>query len=198
METSILFPTDHDVLSESDREGMHPFSAFHSDTFRRRDLAIIVAAADSDGAIGIKGDMIWHLPADLRHFKTLTMGHAVIMGRLTWESLPKGALPGRRNIIVSRDPDFSAEGAESAGSLEAAVALCENDPMPFIIGGGQIYQMAMPFASHLYLTRIMAEAPEADTFFPMPSEEEWKLVEESEPEVSKEGVEYKFQTYKRR
>lgn len=125
------------------------------------------------------------------------MGHAVIMGRLTWESLPKGALPGRRNIIVSRDPDYSAPGAETAPSLREAIAMCDNDPMPFVIGGGQIYREAMQFASHLLLTRIFAEAPEADTFFPMPTPEEWRLTEESETQCSKDGVEYRFQTYRR-
>lgn len=197
METSIVFPADNETLRGRDRGGLHPFSAFNSDTLRRRDLAVIVAAADRDGAIGRHGDMIWHLPADLRHFKTATMGHAVIMGRLTWESLPKGALPGRRNIIVSRDPDYSAAGAETAASLREAIAMCDNDPMPFIIGGGQIYREALPLASHLFLTRIFAEAPDADTFFPMPEADEWKLTEESDMQTSKEGVEYRFETYRR-
>lgn len=197
METTILFPADHDAISESDRGGLHPFSAFNSDTYRRRQLALIVAAADKDGAIGRDGGMIWHIPADLRHFKNLTMGHAIIMGRLTWESLPKGALPGRRNIIISRDPDFSAVGAETVGSLEEAVALCDNDTMPFVIGGGQIYRLALPYASHLFLTRIMADPGEADTFFPMP-DADWRLVEESDLESTPAGVEYKFQTYRRR
>lgn len=198
METTILFPADHDSVSESDRGGQHPFSAFNSDTLRSRDLAIIVAAADVDGAIGVGGGMIWHLPADLRHFRDLTMGHAVIMGRLTWESLPKGALPGRRNIVISRNPVFSAPGAEVVSSLEEAIALCADDSLPFIIGGGHIYRMALPLASHLYLTRIMAPAPEADTFFPLPDSKEWRLEEESPSEFSKDGVEYKFQTFRRR
>lgn len=198
METSILFPADNETLRERDRGGLHPFSAFNSDTFRRRELAVIVAAADTDGAIGIKGEMIWHLPADLRHFKTLTMGHAVIMGRRTWESLPKGALPGRRNIVVSRNPEFSAPGAETVASLEEAVASCDNDSLPFIIGGGEIYRRAMPMASILYLTRIMAGAPKADTFFPMPDSSEWNLTEESETMTSAEGVPFVFQTYRRR
>lgn len=198
METSIVFPADHETLRHKEQAGLHPFSAFNSNTFRMRPLAVIVAAADRDGAIGRSGGMIWHLPADLRHFKTLTMGHAVIMGRRTWESLPKGALPGRRNIVVTRDSSYPLPGAERAASLEEAVALCDNDPLPFIIGGGEIYRQSMPIATRLYLTRIMAEATDSDTFFPMPSEKEWSLTEESPVEKTAEGIEYKFQTYTRR
>ena len=195
METSILFPADHETLRGQDRGGLHPFSAFNSDTHRRRPLAVIVAAADTDGAIGVGGDMIWHIPADLRHFKSLTMGHAVIMGRRTWESLPKGALPGRRNIVVTRNSNYAAPGAEIVASLEEAIAICDNDPLPFIIGGGTVYSQAMLLASVLYLTRIMEIAPDADTFFPMPDPRQWTLVEDGDTLSTDKGIRFKFQTY---
>lgn len=137
-------------------------------------LSMIVAAG-SRGEIGRQGAMIWHLPADLRHFKRITAGSPLIMGRKTWESLPRRPLPGRLNIIVSRQPEYSAPGALTAGTLEAAVALARQhtDGEIFIIGGGEIYRRAYPLASRIYLTAIGAEAPDADTFFPLPSPDEW-------------------------
>lgn len=198
METSILFPSGPDSLSEQDRGGLHPFSVFNSETGRRRPLAMIVAIA-ADGAIGRGGDLLWHLPADLKHFKQLTLGHPVIMGRLTWESLPKGALPGRRNIVVTTDAAYDAPGAETALSLADAVARCQPTPTPFILGGGRIYSQALPMATELHVTRILAEAPDADTFFPEIPDGEWSLTEESDIMTDeRSGLQYRFQTYLRK
>lgn len=164
---------------------------------RRKPLAIIVAIG-KDRAIGKNGDMIWHISADLKRFRKITMGHAVIMGRKTWESLPGGALPGRRNIVVTRDRSFSAEGAETAGSPEEAINLCSDDNMPFIIGGAEIYRQTLPMATRLYLTEIYGECAEADARFPEISGDEWRVVRESEEEVTPKGLRYRFTDFERK
>ena len=195
METSILFPSDPDKISEKDILQLHPFSTFNSRTSRLKELWAIVAANPS-GAIGRKGDLPWHLPEDLRHFKELTMGHPVIMGRKTWESLPKRPLPGRRNIVVSRNPEYKAEGAEVFPSVEEAVAACRE--IPFIIGGEAVYRAAIPFCTRLYLTEVGHEVDDADAFFPPLSGNEWDVLEESEAMTSKTGLKYRFVTKVRR
>lgn len=127
----------------------------------------IIVAIDRNRAIGNAGDQLFYIREDLRHFKELTLGHPVIMGRKTFEALPRGPLPGRRNIVITRNADFRPDGAETAPSLEAAIALCaDNTDEAFIIGGSQIYTLAMPLATDLYITEIDAAAPAADTFFP--------------------------------
>ncbi|MDE7110629.1 MAG: dihydrofolate reductase [Muribaculaceae bacterium] len=125
----------------------------------------IIVAVDRNHAIGRAGDQLFYIKEDLRHFKELTIGHPIIMGRKTFEALPRGPLPGRRNIVVSRNTDFRADGVETAPSLEAAIAMCDGSDEVFIIGGAQIYGLALPLATDLYVTEIDAEAP-ADTFFP--------------------------------
>lgn len=128
-------------------------------------IAIIVAV-DRNWAIGNRGDQLFYIREDLRHFKELTLGHPIIMGRKTFEALPRGPLPGRRNIVITRQPDYRPEGAEVAASLEDAIALCAAEGEAFIIGGAQVYCQALPLATDLYLTQIDAAAPEADTHFP--------------------------------
>lgn len=130
-----------------------------------RNLSII-AAIDRNNAIGRNGQLLCHLPADLKHFKELTSGHTIIMGRVTFDSLPKGALPNRRNIVVTRNPNFKAEGVETALSVEDALWMSRDDSEVFVIGGGQIYRETLPLSTHLYLTRIDASFSDADTFFP--------------------------------
>lgn len=139
-------------------------------------LTIIVAVA-RNGAIGRNGDLAFYISDDLRHFKSLTMGHPIIMGRRTFESLPKGALPGRRNIVVTRNADFAAPNVETAPSLQAAIDLVGDVDQAFIIGGGSIYQQAMPLASRLEITHIEADAIDADTFFPAIDSANWQLIE---------------------
>ena len=127
----------------------------------------IIVAIDRRGAIGRKGDLLYHISADLRRFKALTSGQTVIMGRRTFESLPKGALPNRRNIVVTRQTGYTAPGIETAHSLDAALAMAaEGTGDTFVIGGAEVYRQALPRARELYLTVIDAETPDADTFFP--------------------------------
>ena len=126
------------------------------------DITIIVAAT-RDMAIGNRGDLLYHISDDLKRFKSLTMGHPIIMGRKTFESFPKGALPGRRNIVVTRNISYTAPGIETASSVDDAVKMCEGAERAFIIGGGEIYRQALPVADCIELTLIDAERPDADT-----------------------------------
>ncbi|MEJ2383961.1 MAG: dihydrofolate reductase [Xanthomonadales bacterium] len=134
----------------------------------------LVAAMGRNRAIGHDGALPWHLPRELKHFRDTTMGHPIVMGRLTWLSIGR-ALPGRQNIVVSRDPAFSAPGCAVAGSLEEAVALAQ-DVEVMIIGGGQLYAAAMPAADRMVLTQVDC-APEADTWFPEWDEADWYAVD---------------------
>lgn len=139
-------------------------------------LSIIVAVA-GNGVIGCAGRMPWHISEDLRRFKRITSGHPVVMGRKTFESLGNKPLPGRTNIVVTRNADFTVpEGVVRVSSLEEALSeFRDTDEEVFIIGGGQIYRQAMPMADKLYLTRIEA-SPEGDTHFPEIAADEWRMV----------------------
>lgn len=162
------------------------------------EVAIIVALG-SDRAIGRGGDLIWRLPGDLPRFKRLTTGHTVIMGRRTWLSLPRRPLPGRRNIVVSRDPQFSPEGAMRAASPEEALRACAGEELIFIIGGGQLYDATLPLASRLYLTEVDAPCPDADTHFPAFCRDDWALTAQSEDmDAEEEGVRFRFTDLRRR
>lgn len=138
----------------------------------KQNLSAIVAIAQNN-AIGKNGDLLCYLPADLKHFKNITMGHTIIMGRRTWDSLPKGALPGRKNVVITRNTDFVAQGAEVYHSLEEALAATATDERRFIIGGGMLYREAFPLTTTLHLTLIHAAFPDADTFFPQFDMAEW-------------------------
>jgi dihydrofolate reductase len=118
-------------------------------------LSLIVAVA-RNGVIGRGGKLPWHLPDELAHFKRTTLGHPVIMGRRTWESLPR-ALPGRRNLVVTRSRGYRAEGAEVFDSLDTALAACEPGSDPIVIGGAELYAAALPRAQRIYLTRVHAD-----------------------------------------
>lgn len=158
----------------------------------------IIAAVGRDGAIGRRGDLIYHISADLRRFKALTTGHTVIMGRRTFESLPKGALPDRCNIVITRTQGYTAPGIEVADSLEQALAMAGGDDA-FIIGGGTVYRAALPLADRLELTAIDADTPDADTFFPPVSESDWTLQSETDPDTDpRSGVTYTFRTLHKR
>lgn len=197
MEINRVFPFDKDIPDIRDTVGIHPFSTFNSSTGRRREVRAIVAMG-LDNEIGFRGDMPWHIPEDLRHFKQLTTGHPVIMGRSTWLSLPRRPLPGRRNIVLSRDPDFKAEGAETATSVREAIAACDASEIPYIIGGGEIYAAAMPFITRIDVTRIDARFGNADTFFPEISEKDWILTDMTDPVRSSCGLSFRFETYESR
>lgn len=162
----------------------------------------LIWAEARDGAIGRAGGMPWHLPEDLAHFKATTMGEPVIMGRRTWDSLPERfrPLPGRENVVVTRDPAFIAGGARVAGSLDEALrgGTEQNggDSTAWVIGGGELFQLAMPLATDLVVTRIALEVDGADTFAPAIGPE-WTLVDSGEPLVSKTGLGYRFERYRR-
>lgn len=134
-------------------------------------LSIIVAIA-SDGAIGRANDLLWHLPADLKRFKELTTGHTILMGRKTFESLPRGPLPNRRNIIISRSLP-AQPGAEVYPTIQQAMEACASDEEVFIIGGGEIYRQLLPDTERIYLTRVQASFPDAEVFFPELDPTEW-------------------------
>jgi dihydrofolate reductase len=138
----------------------------------KRDLELVVAA-DLNNAIGVAGKLPWHLPEDLRHFKSLTLNHAVIMGRKTYDAIGK-ALPKRRNIIITRDTTWTATACEHASSPEAALNLCKANERIFIIGGGEIYALFLPMATTIHLTRVATRVNNADAFFP-PLDDRWQL-----------------------
>lgn len=144
-------------------------------------LSLIVARAQN-GVIGKDGDMPWRLSEDLKRFKSLTAGKPIIMGRATWESLPRKPLPKRPNVVISRNTQFSAPGAWLASDLSVALAYGEAMAVQkdceefFVIGGARLYADALPFAKHLYLTEVLAEI-DGDTFFPEINETEWQEVE---------------------
>lgn len=149
-------------------------------------IAIICALAQNR-AIGHKGDLLYHLRADLRRFKELTTGHTIIMGRRTFESLPKGALPNRRNIVLTRQSDYSAPGIEVFPSLQEALQAVNPKEQAFIIGGASVYAEALPLADRLYLTHIHATPAEADVFFPEIAEAEWQLIQEEHHEADEQN-----------
>jgi dihydrofolate reductase len=127
---------------------------------------VLVLAVARNGALGKGGKVPWHIPEDLKHFKAMTMGHAILMGRKTHEET-KRPLPGRRNIVITRQPEYSAPGCEVVGSLEEAITLARTtDPEPRVIGGAEIYRLALPIATRISLTEIDRDV-EADTFFPL-------------------------------
>ncbi|MDD2342979.1 MAG: type 3 dihydrofolate reductase [Tolumonas sp.] len=159
-------------------------------------ISLIVAMAENR-VIGRGNQMPWHLPADLRHFKSVTLGKPVIMGRKTFESIGR-PLPGRRNVVISRSADWQAEGVESVNSLDAALALVQGVTEVMIIGGGQLYSEALPLAQRLYLTHIELPVTDADTWFPDYSQYQWQLrAEELHDPDEKNPYHYRFETLDR-
>lgn len=134
----------------------------------------IIVAIDENNAIGHNNQMLVHLPDDLKYFKKVTQGHAVIMGRKTFESLPKGALPNRRNIVITRNNDLQFEGCEMAKSLEEALELVKDDDNAFIIGGGEVYKQSINNAHTLYITQIHHKFENTSIFFPKIDNAIWK------------------------
>jgi dihydrofolate reductase len=137
-------------------------------------ISIIVAIAENM-AIGKNNDLLWHIPADLKRFKQITSGHPVIMGKRTWESLPRRPLPNRRNIVITDNPGEQIEGCEMAYSIEEAIALCNPEEENFIIGGASVYRQFLPHAYRLYLT-FVHKSFEADVFFPEIDFSQWKSI----------------------
>jgi len=157
-------------------------------------LSIIVAVAH-DRVIGVNNTLPWHLPEDLKRFRALTMGHHIIMGRKTYDSLGR-LLPGRTTVIVTRNEGYQVEGALVANSLEAAIALCKDDDEVFLIGGAELYQAGLKLAHKLYITEIELDVV-GDAFFPALVSAEWTEVAR-EAHISEKGLNFNYVTYARK
>ena len=154
----------------------------------------LVAAVASNRIIGANGGLPWRLPEDMRFFRKVTVGHPVIMGRRTWESL-KGPLPERENIVVTRTAGYDAPGAAVASSLDAALALCAGEPLAFVIGGSRLFEEALPLAAGLILTEIHRDFP-GDTWFPQFERARWREAKR-EAHTAADGMRFDFVTYER-
>jgi dihydrofolate reductase len=154
----------------------------------------LVAAVASNGIIGANGRLPWDLPEDLKHFKRVTLGHPVIMGRSTWESL-KGALPGRKNIVVTRTPGYGTPGASVAASLQSALALCADAPKAMVIGGSQLFAESLPIAAGLELTEIHRDFT-GDTWFPEYDRAAWKEIKR-EAHTAGDGMRFDYVVYEK-
>jgi dihydrofolate reductase len=156
----------------------------------------LIAAVANNNVIGKDNQLIWHLPADLKHFKRITMGHVVVMGRKTYESMMK-PLPGRVNVIITRNENYHVEGVIIATSLNAALKDMNVEEV-FIIGGGEIFKQGMALANKIYLTQIHADF-EGDTFFPEINPHEWIIIqEEKHLKDEKNHYDYTYITYQRK
>lgn len=161
----------------------------------RRPPLVLLAAVARDGGLGRAGALLFRIPEDLKRFKALTLGHPVVMGRKTWQSIGR-PLPGRRNLVVSRDPAFAAAGAEAVPSLAAALEATRDAAQVAVIGGASLYAEALPIADRLELTEIDAVAP-ADTWFPTWEPAAWER-DAGAVGTSPDGVGYRFVTWRRR
>ncbi len=139
-------------------------------------IVSIIVAADENNGIGKDNNLLCYLPNDLKYFKSVTEGHPVIMGRKTFESLPKGALPNRRNIVITKNKDLHFDRCEMCYSIEDAIALCKDESEVFIIGGGSVYRESIKLADRLYLTRIHHSFEGVDTFFPEIDPIQWSEI----------------------
>lgn len=157
-------------------------------------LSIIVAVA-KNSVIGINNTLPWHLPEDLKRFRALTMGHHIIMGRKTYDSLGR-LLPGRTTVIVTRNADYKVEGALIAHSLQDAIALCKADDEAFLIGGAELYQEGLKLSNKLYITEIDLDVA-GDAYFPEYSSDAW-LESSREAHVSEQGLAFNYVTYVRK
>ena len=159
----------------------------------------LIAAVAGNGAIGKEQDLLCHLPNDLKHFKTLTLGHTIIMGRKTFESLPKGALPNRENIGLSRRKDALFPGAKVFHSLQDAISKYPDNEELFIIGGATLYKETIGMAENLYITHIHHIFDDADTFFPAIDTDKWEETERTEmPADDRHPYSYCFTRYRRK
>jgi dihydrofolate reductase len=160
-------------------------------------MIIMIAAAAENNALGKNNELVWHLPNDFKRFKNLTTGHHIIMGRKTFESFPK-PLPNRTHIVITRQKDYKPEGCIVVNSLEKAIAICPKNEVSFIIGGGEIYNLAIPFSDKIELTRVH-HAFDADAFFPEINPDEWEMTHaEFQPKDEKHLFDYTYQTYVRK
>ena len=165
-----------------------------SDDAGRTRLSLIVAMA-RNRVIGRGGQLPWRLPTDQQHFKALTMGHHIIMGRKTWESIGR-PLPGRVSVVVTRNKAYAAPGATVVQSLDEALALARSDPEAFVIGGGELYAQALPLAQRIYLTELEDEYP-GDAFFPPVAHGEWRAVQREQHPARGTEPAWEFVVYER-
>ena len=164
-----------------------------SEMLKKKTITLIAAAAEND-ALGKDNDLIWHIPEDLKRFKRLTTGHAIIMGRKTFESMPK-ALPNRTNIVLTRNKNYKANGALVTSTIEEALEMAKDDPQPFIIGGAQIYSLLMDHCNRIELTRVHHDF-DADVFFPKIDKNKWVVVkEEFISKTDNQPYDYTYLTY---
>lgn len=158
----------------------------------------IIAAVAQNNAIGYKNKLLYWLPDDLKRFKRLTTGHTIIMGRKTFESFPKGALPNRRNIVLTHQKELGFPGAETFSSLKEALKNCRQDEHVYIIGGASVYKESLPIANHLCLTEIKDTPSDADAYFPEINQKEWtEISRENHAKDEKHPFEFSFVDYRR-
>lgn len=158
----------------------------------------MIVAIAQNGAIGKDNDLLWHISDDLKHFKAITSGHPVVMGRKTWESLPKKPLPKRRNIVISRDESFAPEGAEVFHSINSLLKKLPEDEEVFVMGGAAIYEALLPWTEKLYVTKVNADF-EADVFFPTIDESVFRKVHCSETMIDEaSGLSFEYVDYERK
>jgi dihydrofolate reductase len=155
----------------------------------------LIAVIDENSGIGCSGDQLVYISSDLKRFKQLTSGKTVVMGRKTFEALPKGALPNRRNIVISRNKNLNYPNTEIVGSVEETLDLLKDEEV-FVIGGGEIYKLFLPFASNIYLTHIHHIFENADTFFPKFDKEYWRLISSEGPFIDENsGLSYTYENH---
>ena len=161
-------------------------------------LSLIVAIAEN-GAIGKDNALLWHLSADLKRFKALTTGHAVVMGRKTFDSLPRKPLPNRRNIVLTHSSDFCPEGVEVVHSVDELLSLTRGEEECFLMGGASLYALLLPHAERLYLTFVHRAYPDADAFFPHIDLNDYQLLQQTEVVTDeKSGIAYHYADYQRK
>lgn len=155
----------------------------------------LMVAHDPNGVMGVNNDLPWHIPEDLKYFKETTMGKAMVMGRKTYESIGR-PLPGRLNIVITRNPDYQAEGVEVVQSLDKAIEIArEYAEEVMIIGGAEIFKRSMPLADRLYITEVHEEY-DGDTFFPS-YQEDWEVIKKTDQMTSKTGTTFTYLVYER-
>ena len=160
-------------------------------------MTTLIAAAAENNALGKDNQLVWHLPDDFKRFKQLTSGHHIIMGRKTFESFPK-PLPNRTHVVITRQKNYAPEGCIVVNSMEKAIEICPENEVIYIIGGGEIYNLGMPFANKIELTRVH-DIFDADAFFPEINSNEWDLVtQEFHPKDERHHFDFSFQTYLKR
>ncbi|WP_348824368.1 dihydrofolate reductase [Flavobacterium aestuarii] len=157
-------------------------------------MIIMIAAVAENSALGKNNELVWHLPNDFKRFKSLTTGHHIIMGRKTFESFPR-PLPNRTHVVITRQKDYQPEGCIVVDSIEKAIEVCPENKTSFIIGGGEIYNLGLPFADKLEITRVH-HSFEADAFFPEINPDDWTEIQsEFNPKDDKHQFDYTYQTF---